>query len=176
MAEKENIIAQISEKEAYIILKKLADEDDDIKGRIEEIALDYLSDVDVSEISGQVFFELESIQVEELWNRSGKKRYGYVEPGEEAWEMFREVLEPYICRMERYQNLLMLEEAKKYCLGILKGIYKFGKEEPTQFAEWASDAPQNYFEVVFDKWKEKHENEEDIEEVKGIIEREMSDW
>lgn len=176
MVEKKDIIGEISEKEAYIILKKLADEDDNTKGRIEEIALDYLSDVDVGEISGRVFFELESIQVEELWNRSGKKRHGYVEPDEMAWEMFREVLEPYIHRMEGYQNLSMPEEAKKYCLGILKGIYKFGKEEPTLFAEWSSNVPRNYFEVVFDKWKEKHEDEGDIEEVEGIIEREMSDW
>lgn len=176
MTKMENIIDQINEKEAYIFLKRLAEEDEDVKKRIEKIALDYWSEVEVSEIEGQVFFELESIQVEELWNRSGKKRYGYVEPSEEAWEMFREGLEPFIRQMRKYQNLSMHEEAKKYCLGILKGIYKFGKEEPTQFAEWATDAPYNYFEVVFDKWKEKHENEDDVEEVEDIIEKEMNDW
>ncbi|KXB04635.1 hypothetical protein AKJ50_02195 [candidate division MSBL1 archaeon SCGC-AAA382A13] len=70
----------------------------------------------------------------------------------------------------------MHEEAKRYCLGILKGIYKFGKDEPTEFAEWASDAPRNYFEVVFDKWKEGHEDGDDIGEVEDVIEEEMNDW
>lgn len=176
MNERKNIIAQIGEKEAYIILKRLADEDDEIKNRIEKTALDYLSEVDVNEVADRVFFELESIQVEELWDRSGKKRHGYVEPNEEAWEMFEEGLESFIHQMKKYQNLSMHEEAKRFCLGVLKGIYKFGKKEPTQFAEWASDAPCHYFEVVFDEWKGRHEDENDIGEVEDVIEKEMDDW
>lgn len=105
----------------------MANEDDDIKKRIEKIAFDYLSKVDIDEISQHVFDELNSLEVEELWNQSGSTRYGYVDPNERSWEMFEEQLEPFIDQMEKYQNLSMYTEAKRYCLGILKGIYKFKK-------------------------------------------------
>ena len=70
----------------------------------------------------------------------------------------------------------MYTEAKKYCLGILRGIYKFEKNATTDFAEWAVDAPHNYFEVVFEKWKKKHKEKDDIKELKDIIKKELNDW
>ncbi|KXB04636.1 hypothetical protein AKJ50_02200 [candidate division MSBL1 archaeon SCGC-AAA382A13] len=106
MTGKKNIIAQISKEEAYIVLKRLANEDDDIKNRIEKITLDYLTGGDVNETAEQVFFELESIRVEELWNRSGKKRYGYVEPSEEAWKMFRKKTRAIYSADEKVSRLI----------------------------------------------------------------------
>ena len=176
MTRKKNIIDEINEEDAYMILKQLANEDDTVKKRIEKIALDYLSDVDIDEIAEHVFDELDSIEVEELWDQSGSTRYGYVDPYEHAWEMFEEQLEPFIDQMEKYLNLSMYTEAKGYCLGILKGIYKFEKAATTEFADWAVDAPHNYFEVVHDKWKKKHKDKDDIEEVENIIKKELNVW
>ena len=176
MPRKRNVIDEINEEEAYIILKRLANEDDNVKKRIEKIAFDYLSKVDIDEISQHVFDELNSLEVEELWNQSGSTRYGYVDPNERSWEMFEEQLEPFIDQMEKYQNLSMYTEAKRYCLGILKGIYKFEKDATTEFADWAVDAPHNYFQVVHDKWKKRHKDQDDIKEVEGIIKKELNVW
>ena len=45
-----------------------------------------MSDVDLED--SQVYFDLDSIEVEELWDRSGRMRNGYVEPDEMAFQMF----------------------------------------------------------------------------------------
>ncbi len=174
MPKKRDVLDEISEEDAYIILKRLASEDNNIKKRIEKIALDYLSDVDIDEIAEDVFDELDRIEVEELWDQSGKTRYGYVDPNERAWEMFEEQLEPFIDQMEKYQNLSMHMEAKRYCLGILKGIHKFEKSATTEFADWVIDAPQDYFKVVHEKWKKRHKDQEDIREVEYIIKKELN--
>ena len=176
MSKKINILDEINEGEAYIILRRLAVEDNNIRKRIERIALDYLSAIDTYEIAEHVFDELNSIEVEDLWDQSGSTRYGYVDPNDRAWEMFEEQLDPFIEQMEKYQNLSMYTEAKKYCLGILRGIYKFEKDATTDFAEWAVDAPHNYFEVVFEKWKKKHKEKDDIKELKDLIKKELNDW
>lgn len=173
MPKKKGVLDEIDEEEAYIILKRLANEDNDVKKRIEKIALDYLSDVDIDEIAEHIFAVLDSIEVEDLWNQSGKTRYGYVDPNERAWEMFEERLEPFIDQMEKYQNLSMHTEAKRYCLGILKGIYKFEKRATTEFADWVIDAPQENFNAVYDKWRKRHKDQEDIREVENIIKKEL---
>ena len=39
---------------------------------------------------------LDSIEVEEVWDRSGRTRNGYVEPTEMAFQMSEEALDPFI--------------------------------------------------------------------------------
>ena len=106
-----NIFAEISADDAFAILSRLAKEDSKIAKRIEQIAIEYLSDVDSEEIASQVYFDLDRIEVEELWNRSGRTRNGYVEPIEMAFQMFEEALEPFLDEMKKYQNLSMFAEA-----------------------------------------------------------------
>lgn len=50
---------------------------------------------------------------------------GYSSPGEMAVEMFEEAIEPFLLEMYRLFDLKMHQEAKLYCMGILKGIYDF---------------------------------------------------
>ncbi len=140
-------------KYAYEILKKLADEDAKISKRIEELALEYMVEVDPEDIAESVFNDLDSLDVEELWENSGRTRYGYVEPYELAYEMFEETLEPHIEQLRKCQKLSMDEEAKLHCMGILKGIYKFEKEAATEFQDWAVDDPHDNFIHIFEEWR-----------------------
>ena len=148
-----NIFAEISADDAFAILCHLAKEDPKIAKRIEQIAMDYLSDVDIEDIASQVYIELDSIEVEELWDRSGRTRNGYVEPEEMAFQMFEEALEPFLDEMKKYQNLSMFAEAKNYCIGILRGIGKFENDSTSEYKDWAVDAPQEFFEEVLKQWK-----------------------
>ncbi len=93
---KKQILDDIRAKYAYEILKKLADEDANISKRTEELALEYLIEVDPDDIAESVFYDLDSLAVEDVWDNSGGTRDGYVDPNELASEMFEEVLEPYI--------------------------------------------------------------------------------
>lgn len=163
-----NIFDEISADDALAILRLLAKEDPKVAKRIEQIAIEYLSGVDIEDIAFEVYFELDSIEVEEVWDRSGRTRNGYVEPTEMACQMFEEALEPFVEEMKKYQKLSMFVEAKNYCIGILKGICRFEKESTSEYKDWAVDAPAESFDWVLDEWKEgqKGVTDEEVREVK----------
>lgn len=170
-----NILEQITANEALTILKTLAREDKHLKKRIEQIAKKYLiSKVNLEDIASEVYFELDSIEVEKVWDQSGRTRYGYVEPTEKACEIFEETVEPFIEELRRYKKLSMDEEAKICCMGILKGLYQFDKESPSEFKDWALDEPGVYFELVLDEWKKGQKDPEDIEEMEDFIKTNLS--
>ena len=158
-----NILAEISADDAFAILKRLAKDDLKVANRIEQIAIDYLCDVDIEDIASQVYFDLDSIKVEEVWNRSGRTRNGYVEPTEMAFQMFEDALDPFIEEMKKYQKLSMFAEAKEYCIGILKGICRFENESSSEYIDWAVDAPMEYFGQVLDEWKKGQKGVTDVE-------------
>lgn len=161
-----NIFDEISADDAFAILRLLAKDDPKIGKRIEQIAIKYLSDVDIEDIASEVYFELDSLEVEEVWDRSGRTRNGYVEPTEMAFQMFEDALEPFVEEMKKYQRLSMFIEAKNYCIGILRGICSFEEESTSEYKDWAVDAPAECFEWVLDKWKEGQ---------KGVTDEEMRD-
>jgi len=71
---------------------------------------------------------LDSIDVRELWDRSGSHSDGYTSPEDMAMEMVEEELDPFSDQIVRYHNLGLHEEEKLYCMGVLKGLYRFEKE------------------------------------------------
>lgn len=166
-----SILDKISGYEALLVLKALANEDQNIAKRIEQIALEYLRDVDIESVASEVYFVLNSIEVEDLWEQSGSTRYGYVEPSERAWEMFEEALEPFTSELNKYLDLLLINEAKNYCMGILKGIHRFDKESTSQFKDWAEDAPDEFFERILDDWKRSCKTPEHLQEMEEFIEQ-----
>ena len=162
-----NIFDEISADDAFAILRLLAKDDPKIANRIEQIAIEYLSDVDIEDIASEVCFGLDSLEVEEVWDRSGKTRNGYVEPTEMAFQMFEDALEPFVEGMKEYQRLSMFVEAKNYCMGILRGICSFENESTSEYKDWAVDAPQEFFEQVLDEWEKGQKGVTD-EEVKSV--------
>ncbi|MCK4937846.1 MAG: hypothetical protein KAR85_04500 [Methanosarcinales archaeon] len=170
------IFDEISANDAFAILKILAGKDEDILERIEQIAIEYLSGVDIDDIASQVYFNLDNIPVEDVWDRSGSTRNGYVDPTEMAWEMFETALEPFLEELKKYQKLSMYVEAKNYCIGILKGIYRFEKESTSEYKDWAVDAPAENFDWILDEWKKGQGNLNDIADVDDFIKKNFTDW
>ncbi len=174
--EKSNILEHITANDAFAVLKILAEEDNSIRERIERIAKEYLSEVDLEDVASDVYFQLDSLEVEEVWDHSGRTRDGYVDPTDKAWEMFEEALEPFIQELHKYQKLSMNEKAKIYCIGILKGIYQFEKKSTSAFKDWAVDAPANFFDTVLDEWKKGQPDTKEIAEIEEFIKKNFPDW
>ena len=80
--------------------------------------------------------------------RSGRTRYGYVDPGDAAWEMFEEALNPFIDEMKKNQKRALPAVAKTYCIGIIKGLWRFDEESVSDFIDWVTDAPREYVHTV----------------------------
>ena len=109
---KSNTLDAISGTDAIEVLRILANRDKELSKEIDAIAKDLLADVSLDEVADCVQAELESLAVEDVWDRSGARRDGYVDPGETAWQMFEAALEPFREDMLKYQQLSMLEQAE----------------------------------------------------------------
>jgi hypothetical protein len=176
MKNPQEIIDNLSPSDALSILKTLAVNDEQLANRIAEIALDRLNQVDPEEIAAVVYDALNFLEVEELWDRAGSTRHGYVEPGEAADQMIDEVLEPFLIDMKKYQQLGLSVHARQLCIGLLAGLRRFDDESTSQFKEWASDAPAVFTEAVIDAWKEGKPSRADRKTVRAFMEEELGIW
>lgn len=174
--QKPEILESITGNNALSILKVLAQRDVNMKRTIENIAMEVLSGVNVDEIAVQVQTELEFLQVEDVWARAGAAEYGYVDPGDAAWEMFEEALRPFREEVEKYKQLLMSKEGMLFCQGILKGIYDFDKDSSTEYKDWAVDAPCEYFGIVLDDCKKLCKGRTPLAGMRDFLETHCPDW
>lgn len=150
---KANTLESITGADALAILEVLAARNEKLAQEIDAVAKELFRHVEIDEVAANVQMELESRDVDDIWDRSGARRDGYVDPGDAAWEMFEEALKPFQDEVDKYKQLSMLQEADLACQGILKGIYDFHKESSTEYKQWAVDAPSDYFGTVLDDWK-----------------------
>jgi len=146
------ILESLTGSDALSILEILADRDAGLAREIDAVAGDLLGEVDVAGVAANVMDELVSLDVDDIFDKSGARRDGYVDPGDAAFQMFEEALAPFLQDMERYRTLGLPERASACCLGILQGIYDFDEESSTQYKEWAVDAPADFFGQVADAW------------------------
>ena len=167
--DKMEIIRSLNPDDGFRVLRALLQERPDLEEKVYQIAAQILCDVDSEEIMDDVYNALDSLDIDDLYQRSGKTRYGYVEPSEEAWVMQEEVLEPFIDEMKKYLERDMPTIAKRYCIGIIKGLQNFKKESASELLDWAEDAPGENIEKVYDEWKKGCQSEEDLAEVSEII-------
>jgi len=172
---KENILDNISPDEALIILSRIAETDEDLKKKIIKLAEDLFKEVDVDGICEDVFYALDGIDVHELWDRAGPKTDGYTSPEDMAVEMFEEALEPFLQELYRLFDLKMHQEAKLYCMGILKGIYQYEEDSRSEFKDWAVDVPGESFGYILKAWGMKS-NDKDKREMKDFIKKECPVW
>lgn len=172
----EEILNKISPEEALEILRCLVRKDPNIAQQIEKEAELLLKKVDLEEICEDVFFTLDGIDVEELWDRSGASRYGYTSPEDMAVEMMEEELEPFNKEVIKYLELDMAKEAKLYCMGVLKGIYQYVQESKSEFKDWATDVPEECFGYLLREWKKRAENKNDFKDMEKFLEKECNKW
>jgi hypothetical protein len=180
-AESPDILSQLSPEDALAVLCILA-EDQTLAARVREVVLAYIEDSaprgpeDVETIAEDLSFDLEQLQVEDVWERSGQTRYGYVEPHDAANEMAREVIEPYLTDIARYQRLGMRQEAMYLCMGVVRGLYLFEHESIAKFKEWASDLSLSYAEQALKDWHDGGVKRKLLAEMRDFIETSLPLW
>jgi hypothetical protein len=173
---KNKIIDKISAEDALIILKRLVAKESSFEKQIEMEAEILLSAIDLEEICEAVYSDLDQIEVQELWDRSGKSRYGYVSPEEMAVEMMENELAPYNENVFRYIDLEKYTEAKTYCMGLLKGIYTYSTESNSEFKDWAVDMPEECFGFLLENWLKKTDNAKDKILMDNFLEEYCPAW
>lgn len=171
-----DILDRISGHEALYILRRLAKSDKSIQKRIATIAEEIIKDIDVESISDDVFFNLDGIDVHDLWNNAGSRSDGYISPEDLAFEMVEEVLEPFNHEVIRLFEINMPEEATLYCRGVLTGIYRYDHESKSEFKDWCVDVPEACFKDLLGEWKKGCKDNKEIKEMNVFLNRECSGW
>lgn len=171
-----NILKKISPDEALEILKILAAADKQIKKKIIDIAESMITHIEFDDIPDDVFYALDGIDVHDLWNRAGSTVDGYISTDEMAVEMIDAELEPFQQEVFRFIELGMHQEAKRYCMGVLKGIYMYRHDSKSEFKDWATDIPGECFHYLLKKWKKASRDKSDIREMSEFLEKECSRW
>ena len=170
-----DIFEKLSPQEALKILKQLVKTDKDLKARVFELAERVIREVSIDEICEEVLYSLDALDVQDLWDRAGPSQYGYTSPDEMAVEMVEDALEPFVGEIKKFQDLKMPEEAKRYCMGVLYGIYRYGWESESEFKIHAEDVPQESFGWILEDW-EKKSSEADKKAMKEFIKTKCPRW
>lgn len=173
---KPKVLESITGDDALAILEVLIGSDKNLAQKIDTIAQALFNDVDIDGVAGSVQMELELLQAEEVWDRSGAKRDGYVDSSVAAWEMMKEVLKPFQDEVTKYQRLSWLKEADLTCQGLLKGLYVFEKESSTEFKDWATDLPSEYFGIILDEWKNIFKKRRPYKRMEKFLQENCPDW
>jgi hypothetical protein len=173
---KDITIDKLSPEQALEILKRMGRNDPKTKKQIQKEAKELLREIDVEEICEGVYGALDGIEVEDLWARSGPSRHGYSGPEDMAAEMIEEEIEPFIAEILKYLEIGMTNEAKVYCMGVLKGIYRYEHESRSEFRDWATDIPAECFGHLLLEWKKKVGNDNSLNEIREFVEKECSMW
>ncbi len=83
------------------------------------------------------------------------------------------ILEQHTCKI---LDKISPRKALFYCMGVLKGIYKYVQESKSEFKNWAVDVPEECFGYLLEEWKKKTKNRNDIKEMNIFIEKECNNW
>jgi len=150
-----DVIKKLTPEQALEVLLRLRDKGDAIREAVVAEARNVLSEIDLDKIADDVFFVLDSIDVQDCWDRAGGSRDGYTSPEEAAVELIEEELRPFFDQARRYHELGMTEEEATYCRGVILGIYRFEHESKSEFLEWAIDIPIEFAGALQTEWRER---------------------
>jgi hypothetical protein len=82
---KPQVLESITGTDALAILQVLAERHENLAQEIDAMAKALLSHVEIDDVAAHVQMELEFLDVEDVWARSGATRDGYVDPGDRCW-------------------------------------------------------------------------------------------
>ncbi|MCK7499517.1 MAG: hypothetical protein MZW92_60815 [Comamonadaceae bacterium] len=133
----DNVIKKLTPEQALEVLLRLSDNGGAIQDAVLAEARNVLGEIDLDEIAGEVFYDLDSIDVHDCWDRAGSSRDGYTSPEEAAVGLIDEELQPFIEQARRYHELAMGKEEATCCMGVILGLYRYEHESTSEFRDWA---------------------------------------
>ncbi len=137
-----NVLDEMRPVELAAVLRVLIGKHPELKTEAEAIAVEMLSPPSIEDVAEEVFDAITVPGVEALHGRAGKQPWGYVEPGEAAWDILQEAMEGPLSDMKRCARLGLRPAAEAICVGIVLGLYRASeKKNPPGLLGWASDFP-----------------------------------
>jgi hypothetical protein len=126
-------------EESAEVLRELLREHPELSGKANAIAKRMLAEADYEEIASEVEDAVLGPELDELNSRAGRRKWGYVDPTDAAWELMNESVEPFLDELRRCIKLRMRGGALATCQGIVLGLYRCRGRHPDRVVEWAPD-------------------------------------
>jgi hypothetical protein len=150
-----DVIKKLTPEQALEVVMRLSDKGGAMRDAVLAEARSVLSEIDLDDIADEVFFVLDSVDVEDCWDRAGSSRDGYTSPDEAAAELIDEQLQPFFDQAVSYYELGMTEQEATYCRGVILGIYRYEHESKSEFREWAVDIPIECAGALLTEWRKR---------------------
>ena len=172
----DDLIKKLTAEQALEVVKRLSEKGEKIREAVLAEARNLLIAIDVDETADEVFCVLDSIDVQDCWDRSGKSRYGYTEPSEAAVELVEEELQPFYDQAKTYRELGMAEQEATYCMGVILGIYRYEHESKSEFREWCEDVPIECAGYLLDLWRKRNKRTAAARAMDEFIQNRCPKW
>lgn len=171
------VVQILSCEQALLVLHRLVAKGGDIAVAIASEAVALLSEVDSEAVAKEVFLLLDSIDVQDCWDRAGKHRHGYVHEDEVAYELIQEVLRPFDDQIAQYRLSEMDLQEMQYTQGVILGLYRYLGESGSEFKDWCVDLPESFAEDIMQSWRKRHANDsEALLVMEAYLEQRCPDW
>ena len=172
----DDVISKLTAEQALKVVERLARKGGEIQDAVATEVMNILAEIELDAIAEDVFVVLDSINVQDCWNRSGRSRDGYTSPDEAADEIIAEELQPFFEQIERYHQLGMPDQEATYCMGVLFGIYRYARESKSEFREWSVDIPGEFAGLLLDKWQKRHKATANVNALHNFIRERCPQW
>jgi hypothetical protein len=136
-----DLVYYLVDRECGAVLAQLLASHPDLRGETNVIAESLLGDVSAEVTSKEVAKQVRDLGVDRLWGRTGRNPWGYVEPGEAAWELLEHAVESPQNDMKRRMRAGMESAAEMLCQGVVLGLYRVEKSGGNEVVDCAPDFP-----------------------------------
>ena len=133
-------LERLSNNESARLWSQMLKRHPELRAEAEALALEMIIKVSPEGVAEDVIFALEGIEQEDIWGRSGTDQFGaYVDPGEAAYELCDEALEPFLEELKRLLALGLEAPALAQVEGLLLGLHGLEGKLPDDAEDYPAD-------------------------------------
>jgi hypothetical protein len=172
----DEVVSKVTPEQALKIVERLSQKGGKIRQAVVAEAISILTEIDLDETADEVFVALDSIDVQDCWDRSGGSRDGYTSPDEAAAQIIDEELQPFLGQVERYNELGMFEQEAACCAGVILGIYRYERESKSEFRAWSADVSSECAGLLLDNWQKRTREGARINAMHNFVRERCPEW
>jgi hypothetical protein len=154
----DDVIKSLTPEQALEVLKRLSEKGGDLGEVVLREAKDLLSETDPDQTAEEVFFALDTIEVQDCWDRSGRSRDGYTSPDEAAVQIIEEELQPFFwIKSSDITSWGCPSRRQPTPWGSFWESIAMSRSPRPEFKDWAGDTPGECAGYVMANWRERHQ-------------------
>lgn len=170
------LVTNLTPEEAKSVLQQLLKRRPGLKKEVGDIIAKLKPAVDADEVAVWVRSELEGLEIDDVWERSGEDRYGYTAPYEAADELMGVVINSYMLEVRKFEDLQRPDDADAYLAGIIMGLNQFDNEVESPVKELADESATSFASTVLASWKKAVRNDSRVANMRERLVYDCAGW